>query len=114
MRISDWSSDVCSSDLCCHQEVPPTVFDEEKRKRVNNIYVDHIKAIIDPAIGWVSWDSTIENMFCEIDNRSEERRVGKACVSTCRSRWSPYHTKKNDTTQSTVPNIQNKKTNKRI
>src|SRR3546814_4407600 len=45
-----------------------TVFDEEKRKRVNNIYVDHIKAIIDPAIGWVSWDSTIENMFCEIDN----------------------------------------------
>src|SRR3546814_15320634 len=26
--------------------------------------------------------------------RSEERRVGKACVSTCRSRWSPYHEKK--------------------
>src|SRR3546814_17267264 len=25
------------------------------------------------------------------DERSEERRVGKACVSTCRSRWSPYH-----------------------
>src|SRR3546814_17019964 len=25
------------------------------------------------------------------DNRSEERRVGKECVSTCRSRWSPYH-----------------------
>src|SRR3546814_12621151 len=28
--------------------------------------------------------------------RSEERRVGKECVSTCRSRWSPYHQKKND------------------
>src|SRR3546814_14446754 len=27
-------------------------------------------------------------------NRSEERRVGKECVSTCRSRWSPYHSKK--------------------
>src|SRR3546814_19187722 len=27
--------------------------------------------------------------------RSEERRVGKECVSTCRSRWSPYHYKKN-------------------
>src|SRR3546814_16157115 len=27
--------------------------------------------------------------------RSEERRVGKECVSTCRSRWSPYHSKKN-------------------
>src|SRR3546814_10739274 len=26
-----------------------------------------------------------------VDDRSEERRVGKACVSTCRSRWSPYH-----------------------
>src|SRR3546814_8337885 len=29
------------------------------------------------------------------DPRSEERRVGKACVSTCRSRWSPYPSKKN-------------------
>src|SRR3546814_20737956 len=29
--------------------------------------------------------------FLELDQRSEERRVGKACVSTCRSRWSPYH-----------------------
>src|SRR3546814_17219961 len=29
----------------------------------------------------------------EIDDRSEERRVGKECVSTCRSRWSPYHYK---------------------
>src|SRR3546814_18133570 len=28
-------------------------------------------------------------------DRSEERRVGKECVSTCRSRWSPYHYKKN-------------------
>src|SRR3546814_16933493 len=28
--------------------------------------------------------------------RSEERRVGKACVSTCRSRWSPYHSIKNE------------------
>src|SRR3546814_12287589 len=30
--------------------------------------------------------------------RSEERRVGKECGSTCRSRWSPYHTKKNNKT----------------
>src|SRR3546814_12874952 len=29
-----------------------------------------------------------------IETRSEERRVGKECVSTCRSRWSPYHSKK--------------------
>src|SRR3546814_11400892 len=31
-----------------------------------------------------------------VTNRSEERRVGKACVSTCRSRWSPYHSKKKE------------------
>src|SRR3546814_13103668 len=31
--------------------------------------------------------------------RSEERRVGKECVSTCRSRWSPYHSKKNKDTK---------------
>src|SRR3546814_18949402 len=30
------------------------------------------------------------------DDRSEERRVGKECVSTCRSRWSPYHLQKNN------------------
>src|SRR3546814_12621846 len=36
--------------------------------------------------------------------RSEERRVGKECVSTCRSRWSPYHSKKNK------PNNQHKQT----
>src|SRR3546814_15974106 len=40
-------------------------------------------------------------------SRSEERRVGKECVSTCRSRWSPYHykkkTKKNDVNRTHVP-----------
>src|SRR3546814_16369367 len=34
-------------------------------------------------------DSTM--MACELDIRSEERSVGKECISTCRSRWSPYH-----------------------
>src|SRR3546814_14701641 len=33
----------------------------------------------------------IEALNAEIERRSEERRVGKECVSTCRSRWSPYH-----------------------
>src|SRR3546814_20172627 len=33
--------------------------------------------------------------------RSEERRVGKACVSTCRCRWSSYHKKKNNTASTT-------------
>src|SRR3546814_13745637 len=34
--------------------------------------------------------------------RSEERRVGKECVSTCRSRWSPYHKKKNKNTKTQI------------
>src|SRR3546814_17694629 len=34
--------------------------------------------------------------------RSEERRVGKECVSTCRSRWSPYHEKKNNEKESKI------------
>src|SRR3546814_14267992 len=37
--------------------------------------------------------------------RSEERRVGKECVSTCRSRWSPYHENKKKTTHTYNPNM---------
>src|SRR3546814_13015319 len=36
-------------------------------------------------------DATKSFTYAELDRRSEERRVGKECVSTCRSRWSPYH-----------------------
>src|SRR3546814_20162351 len=64
VRISDWSSDVCSSDLA--------------RK-------------------WLEEQITekgIEFVNARIAGRSEERRVGKECVSTCRSRWWPYHEKK--------------------
>src|SRR3546814_1277796 len=62
MRISDWSSDVCSSDLLghCRQRLPRNMQQP-------------------PLI--------VPQLF----QRSEERRVGKECVSTCRSRWSPYH-----------------------
>src|SRR3546814_12576960 len=89
MRISDWSSDVCSSDLVIgprvaglHREMAAVVAGDadlrrgaEQRARLARV------AIVLP----------------EMD-RSEERRVGKECVSTCRSRWSPYHYKKNKTT----------------
>src|SRR3546814_11628390 len=34
---------------------------------------------------------TSRTFTCDDESRSEERRVGKECVSTCRSRWSPYH-----------------------
>src|SRR3546814_8046887 len=72
MRISDWSSDVCSSDLA--------------------------PLLDDGVVGKVL--KTGQNAYPEpgtsgrpkpFSGRSEERRVGKECVSTCRSRWSPYH-----------------------
>lgn len=55
--------------LCngCKQEVPNTIRDE-KGKRIKNVHVDHIDPIIDPAVGWVSWDETINRMYCEADN----------------------------------------------
>src|SRR3546814_4709662 len=86
MRISDWSSDVCSSDL-------------DYRKSPYEDYFDSGETMF-PV--WLKSDrlSTKEIVFALIVNgrpkaypieRSEERRVGKECVSTCRSRWSPYH-----------------------
>ena len=62
----------------CGQEVPPTIFDEDKRKRVKNIYVDHIIPIIDPAVGFTTWDSCIERMYCDSDNL---QLLCKACHS---------------------------------
>src|SRR3546814_6615459 len=67
MRISDWSSDVCSSDLNTDRHFIVTKFPIADSRGVVS------------GIGGITVD------------RSEERRVGKECVSTCRSRWSPYH-----------------------
>src|SRR3546814_4406258 len=67
MRISDWSSDVCSSDLC----------------RKGACAASHM-TVADTAGRAIQAAATNTT-------RSEERRVGKECVSTCRSRWSPYH-----------------------
>src|SRR3546814_11396967 len=44
-----------------------------------------------PNTSWVIWADKIEGPWSEPIDRSEERRVGKECVSSCRSRWSPYH-----------------------
>lgn len=63
---------------CCGLEVPPTVMDTEKRKRVKNIFVDHIVPIIDPAVGFTTWDECIERMFCDSSNL---QLVCKACHS---------------------------------
>src|SRR3546814_6612140 len=101
MRISDWSSDVCSSDL------------ETKSGRISfetqligerpagatpadapivRATVGAIKAIgLTPDVFASSTDSNIAMSIGIPAVRSEERRVGKECVSTCRSRWSQYH-----------------------
>src|SRR3546814_2065356 len=67
MRISDWSSDVCSSDLPRLRGALSITSFITKKVRV------------------------CRTAGSAISLRSEERRVGKECVSTCRSRWSPYH-----------------------
>lgn len=54
--------------LCAHckKHVPPTV--KDGRRRVNNIFVDHIDPIVDPTKGFESWDVFIDRMFCEKSN----------------------------------------------
>src|SRR3546814_20772854 len=75
LRISDWSSDVCSSDLL------KEYLTQISTSRSYNRFRDDIGYVL----GKIS----------ELGpDRSEERRVGKECVSTCRSRWWPYHNKK--------------------
>lgn len=54
--------------LCaeCKQIVPATIKDENG-KRIKNAVVDHIDPIIDPSVGWISYDSLVERMFVEED-----------------------------------------------
>src|SRR3546814_6414036 len=93
MRISDWSSDVCSSDLVRKSRKSLSSYDggtwhrdacphplalssccamRARRVAVSVIYLGSLLVALRLA-------------------RSEERRVGKECVSTCRARWLPYH-----------------------
>src|SRR3546814_12834455 len=100
MRISDWSSDVCSSDLA-------------KAPGAGEIRVRAIHSMVSPgsemnvyrgegnlpSVPLPTMAGTLPfpikfgyQVVGRVEAaRSEERRVGKECVSTCRSRWSPYH-----------------------
>lgn len=64
--------------LCqsCLQTVPATVKDETTRKRIKNIHVDHIDPVIDPTVGFISWDSVIQRLFVEVD---ELQAICHAC-----------------------------------
>src|SRR3546814_6876399 len=92
MRISDWSSDVCSSDLSID---PPQMVPIEKEIAGHHRFVAFEytgpgeRDYLGEAEGGVPQRGA--HATASDAARSEERRVGKECVSTCRSRWSPYH-----------------------
>src|SRR3546814_15814234 len=93
MRISDWSSDVCSSDLI---EVAGVILVRQRPGSAKGVLFVTIEDETGIANG-ILWPDRFEiyrRPVMSASMRSEERRVGKECVSTCSSRWSPYHYKK--------------------
>src|SRR3546814_14179519 len=109
MRISDWSSDVCSSDLSCSRDVASIAIEDRERNRdVGNkrpvaglAKLPHTKADrgVKTTVGALALEPGLgdEPFGFGETNRSEGRRVGKECVSTCRFRWSTDHSKKKKT-----------------
>src|SRR3546814_21108397 len=97
MRISDWSSDVCSSDLRPDRDGidrPVERGDQQVFTRIAERLpaidrLDDLADAVDDREPRVD-ERPIGNARPR-SHRSEERRVGKACVSTCKSRWPPYH-----------------------
>src|SRR3546814_19066102 len=115
MRISDWSSDVCSSDLGVELEHPGVFV--QLIARVLERVLQSIAGMREPA-GFPALGAQRHQLVAGSDRlpllqqhglrlrqelhtrqqfRSAERRVGNECVSPCSSRWSPYHKKKNRT-----------------
>src|SRR3546814_17044254 len=110
--MSDWSSDVCSSGLHCRRSDEPSIMGIDGRRAIALVpwpwrlpiqlaggSSEHRPvAVLDP----VMLDIIVEDGEAPIALRSAEHRVGKEWVSTCRSRWMPYHKKNiHDTTKHT-------------
>src|SRR3546814_15913604 len=97
MRISDWSSDVCSSDLFEVDEEVRLPTDTTVAVRWRNLVGQRFLGL-EPGTAdallaegdEVDRAADVVDLGQLVNQRSEERRVGKECVSTCRSRWSPY------------------------
>src|SRR3546814_11161944 len=102
MRISDWSSDVCSSDLLDSVDTVRRSFGGGEIERIYNdlTRINPVEStLITVLLDGDNDDVGVNNCYVDYTHivrhihlrRSEERRAGKECVSTCRSRWSPYH-----------------------
>src|SRR3546814_11235293 len=109
MRISDWSSDVCSSDLNTSEkmnEVELVLANNQTYKHKGKIEI--IEGEFDKSTGNIAFRARFPNTELTLKNgssgkiritnelknaliRSEERRVGKEWISKCRSRWSTYN-----------------------
>src|SRR3546814_16870199 len=110
MRISDWSSDVCSSDLACHVLKRATARNWAIERKARHVIAKRLtffhRPMLDDVPSGIKRCVVIEEAYPERGQgadaapraairaahpkkRSEERRVGTECVSTCRSRGSP-------------------------
>src|SRR3546814_18137075 len=97
MRISDWSSDVCSSDLVGNHRLATGDVDA---RMVEGVFQAHAEVGQEGGELRHRRHDLAPARSAEHVARSEERRVGNECVSTCRSRWSPYNEKKKEKRQS--------------
>src|SRR3546814_20082675 len=103
MRISDWSSDVCSSDLrgirvaveqIDHRQPGAGLGAGIATQAIGDLMLDQFRRTVQQIDRHQPVGQLADDLVALGTRRSEERRVGKECVSTGRSRWSPYHKKK--------------------
>src|SRR3546814_8063209 len=88
MRISDWSSDVCSSDLLGRRNTKARARQSARRRLLIQRPERRTEALSFRLGGPVmQLEGSCRCGAVGFSVRSEERRVGKECVSTCRSRW---------------------------
>src|SRR3546814_4706505 len=89
MRISDWSSDVCSSDLKVARVEDKLGLHASDTCQIlfEDVKVPVANRLGEEGEGYRIALANLEGGRIGIASRSEERRVGKECVSTCRCRW---------------------------